>query len=359
MNSYLSQYKMLLIWGLVFILTPLSIDDAVAHVKWFVDVDVEDALQPLGSHPARQYMPILFILASCGTILFGIFDYFFSRLLPEQWTPENYFFEKNTNTPLTIARIGTGVYCLVLWLMGDSILTPELTYQKADWVAYLQLFIAFSVLFKLSLSFSGFGLITLYFYAIYKYGIFHCLDYFFVFGLGIYLIISGLDIRQKIIADKHYALLYFSLVFAFLWSAIEKLAYPDAFYQFLAKYPLLMMGLDRDFFIISAAFVEFSLFFLLLFSHKGIILLALLVNLLISAGGLYFGKMDAIGHWPVNFILAMMFLKGPLPVNKFFFNQCLPKNFINLKNLITLYCTMALLVVFYYGLHDVMYGGVI
>ncbi|MBK8454859.1 MAG: hypothetical protein WAQ53_04025 [Thiofilum sp.] len=359
MNSFFSWYKPLGFGVFLLILITFGSDYALAHVKWFVDMEVEDALQPLGSHPARRYVPILLIIASWGIILFGAVDYFLSNLVPKNFTIANHFFNQHQDIGLTVARIGTGIYCLILWLTGDSILAPELTYQDADWVAYLQLVIAFAMLFELTLSVAGIGLIILYAYAVWQYGIFHCLDYFFVLGLGIYLIISGLPVLREWFDTQRYALLYFCLVFAFLWSAIEKVAYPDAFYQFLAKYPHLTMGLDRDFFIMAAAIVEFALFMLLLFSHKGMLLLALLANLLISAGNIYFGKMDAIGHWPVNFILLIMLLKGPLPVNEWFFNQTAPQSWFNLRNLLTFYAALALFIVAYYGLHNAMYGGFI
>ncbi len=149
--------------------------------------------------------------------------------------------------------------------------------------------------------------------------------------------------------------LYLALIFSFLWSAIEKIAYPQWFYPFLEKYTALTMGLDNDFFIASAAFVEFTLFFLLLIGNNSIILLALLINLLITSGNIYFGKMDAIGHFPTNFILLIMLIKGPLPVKVWLFDHHCKPYIDAVKGAIAFPLTLIMLFSAYYGLHWVMY----
>jgi|GEM_PF-2833972 len=49
------------------------------------------------------------------------------------------------------------------------------------------------------------------------------------------------------------------MLFSFLWVAIEKFAYLQWFDPFLDSNEFLTMGLPRDFFLMCAAFVEFTL----------------------------------------------------------------------------------------------------
>ena len=237
-------------------------------------------------------------------------------------------------------------------LVGGIILTPELTTDSC-YVLYVQLIIAISVLFKRSLLVAGFGILFLYADAVYSYGIFHMLDYVSFVGLAIYLILSTLKLTR--LEDYRLPILYLGLIFSFLWSAIEKIAYPQWFYSFLDKYEFLTLGFSNDFFIASAAFVEFTLFFLLLITSNGVILLAFLINLLIISGNIYFGKIDAIGHFPANFILIIMLIRGPLAVQGYFFDHSCKSYTKAFNNALVYVISLAVLFVTYYSLHWLLY----
>jgi len=70
------------------------------------------------------------------------------------------------------------------------------------------------------------------------------------------------------------------------------------------------MDFDREFYPLSAAFVEFALFDLILFGKNAVTIIAVPANVLIITGNIYFGKTDSIGHFPVNFVLVIMAVMG-------------------------------------------------
>jgi len=339
---------MLLLCNLLLFSIP---QEAEAHIKWFVEFDISDPPQSFAAIKEKFYYLNLLILSIWGVILACVMDSLWCNQLGK-FTIISDLFSYHDDIALAIARIGTGIFFVGIWLVGNVILTPELL-SDAWYISYIQLSIAIAVLFRKGLLLAGVGILGLYALAIYDYGLFHLLDYFTLVGLATYLILSFFNVAR--LEPYRLPVLYLALIFSFLWSAIEKIAYPQWFYPFLDKYTVLTMGLDHDFFIASAAFVEFTLFFLLLIANNSIILLAFFINLLITSGNIYFGKMDAIGHFPTNFILLIMLIKGPLPVKSWLFDhQCKPYRDM-IKAAIAFPIVLLVLFSTYYGLHWLMY----
>jgi hypothetical protein len=329
---------------------------ASAHIKWFVEFDVSDPPQPLWQMKDKVYYLTLLIVSVWGVLFALLLDsIWFKRLA--SFSLADKFFPEHNDIALNVARIGTGVFFIILWLVGDIILTPELV-SSMWYIPSIQLLIAFSVLFKRGLVIAGLAILYLYAYAMMEYGVFHLLDYVIFVGLAFYLILSG--ISHPSVEKWRLPILYYGLIFSFLWSAVEKVAYPQWFYPFLEKHSFLTMGLDMDLFIACAAFVEFVLFFLLLISNNGTILLAFAINLLITVGNIYFGKVDAIGHFPTNFILLIILLKGALPVspftNKLTYSSTGSSYLTAIKGTFVYILALPLLVSFYYGLHWALYS---
>ncbi|MGV6810301.1 MAG: hypothetical protein ACWA5U_10540 [bacterium] len=349
-----------LLWLLLLLGTLLAVvfpELANAHIKWFVEFDVSDPPQPLLQIHEKIYYRTLLVLSAWGILFALLLDsLLFKRL--KNFSLADKFFPDYEDVALNIARIGTGVFFIVLWLVGGIILTPELLTEKW-YISYVQLLIAFAVLFKRGLVIAGIGIIFLYGYAMTEYGVFHLLDYVLLLGLAIYLILSGL--ANQAVEKWRLPVLYYGLIFSFLWSAVEKIAYPHWFYPFLEKHSFIMMGLDMDFFIACAAFAEFVLFFLLLISNNGKILLAFAINLLITAGNIYFGKVDAIGHFPTNFILLIILFKGALPASPLTRWMTYPpansSYLVAIKGTFLYILAIPLFVTFYYSLHWVLYAA--
>lgn len=345
--SIIAQYLILLSCIALLILPQC----ANAHIKWFVEFDISDPPQSFSAIKERYYYFFLLISSVLGVVIASLLD----TLWCQKYGRLTFFskiFAHHDDIALKIARIGTGVFFVGVGLVGGIILTPELTTDSC-YVLYVQLIIAISVLFKRSLLVAGFGILFLYADAVYSYGIFHMLDYVSFVGLAIYLILSTLKLTR--LEDYRLPILYLGLIFSFLWSAIEKIAYPQWFYSFLDKYEFLTLGFSNDFFIASAAFVEFTLFFLLLITSNGVILLAFLINLLIISGNIYFGKIDAIGHFPANFILIIMLIRGPLAVQGYFFDHSCKSYTKAFNNALVYVISLAVLFVTYYSLHWLLY----
>lgn len=342
--------KQLPLWLLIlFLLIP---EIVFAHIKWFVAFDVSDPPKSPLYWVNNTYVMSLFVTSIWGVLIACLIDSFWCRKYG-RFTYLSELFSADEDITLNIARIGTGVFFVGIWLVGGVILMPDLLTEN-EWVPYLQLIIAGTVLSKRTLPLAGLGILLLYGYALVNYGLFHLLDYLTLVGLAIYLILSSL--KSNKLTDYRLPILYGTLVFAFLWSSIEKLAYPQWFYPFLEKYPLITMGFDLDFFIASAAFVEFTLFFLLLMGNNGVILVAFIANVIITSGNIYFGKMDAIGHFPVNFILLMMIIKGPLPIKTWFFDHSCKSYSSSIMVALIFFITIMVMLVLYYGVHWLLYG---
>ncbi|MCK5919160.1 MAG: hypothetical protein KAG34_12075 [Cocleimonas sp.] len=322
-----------------------------SHIKWFVEFDVSDPPKSLSYWIDQRYIISLFILSSWGIVIACLIDSFWCHHYGKFTAISKLFIHYN-DIGLNIIRIGTGLFFVILWIVGDVILTPDLVTESSA-ISHLHLIIAISVLFRPTVAIAGIGILFLYGYATYNYGLFHLLDYLTFVGLGLFLILS--NFKHYPLSHYRFQILYGFLIFSFLWSAVEKLAYPQWFYPFLAKYPFLTMGLDNDLFIACAAIVEFTLFFLLLMGNNGVILVAFLSNLLIISGNIYFGKIDAIGHFPVNVILLVMLVKGPLPIKTFFFDHsCKPYSAFAV---VVISFISSLLIIFslYYSLHWLIY----
>jgi hypothetical protein len=324
---------------------------AEAHIKWFVEFDVSDPPQTLAVIQSKIYYIYLFGLSLLGVIVALLLDNIWFKKFG-RFTLVDDIFSHHKDIALNIARIGTGVFFVAIWLVGNVILTPELG-TDAEYIPFIQLGIAISVLFKRCLWIAGLGILSLYTIATYEYGLFHLLDYVTFIGLAFYLILSSFKTER--FDAYRLPILYYSLIFSFLWSAIEKIAYPQWFYSFLQKYELFTFGLDVDLFIACTAFVEFMLFFLLLIGKNGAIVLALLINILIISGNIYFGKMDTIGHFSSNFILVIMLIRGALPINISCFEKhgkIAPAIF---KGVLIYFAVFGFLFFTYYGIHTLMY----
>lgn len=279
---------------------------ALAHIKWFVEFDVADSPLSVMSLASPMFLT-LFLLATISIFIAILIDESWSRYAPLALGQKLNLTIENDDIALSIVRIGVGVFFVIIWLIGGVALTPD-TITEAWWVSGLHVIIAFAVLFRPTLFVAGIGILALYGYCVYQFGLFHMVDYLTFMGLAIFLIFSQINIKSLL--KLRLPILYLTLAIAFLWSAIEKLTFAQWFDPFLDKYMFLQMGFDRDFYLLSAALVEFVLFYLLLFGKNAVTVVAVLANILIISGNIYFGKTDTIGHFPVNFVLVIMAIMG-------------------------------------------------
>ena len=106
--------------------------------------------------------------------------------------------------------------------------------------------------------------------------------------------VSGLlPDRQRAVAEAAPAAAPSHLGIAFLWSAVEKLTFPQGFDPFLDRYGFLQMGLDCHIYLLASAFVAFALFYVPITGRNAAIIAAILANILIATVVMsYYGL-----HW--------------------------------------------------------------
>lgn len=201
--------------------------------------------------------------------------------------------------------IGMFTVLFMAWA-SDIVLTPELE-ARYDFLTWFQFFIALMVLIPTTRALSGILLLVLYLYCVLDYGFFYMLDYFHFVGIGIYL--TTIHSKQMKLRKIAIPALYITLGFSLIWLAFEKLYYPAWAIQLLEQHPQLALGLDHDFFIKAAAFIEIGLGFMMLIGSVQRILAAVITLVFITTS-LFFGKVEVIGHTSLHAVLILFILTG-------------------------------------------------
>ena len=182
------------------------------------------------------------------------------------------------------------------------------------------------------------------------------LDYVYFLGLAIFLVftsISNEHLRQ-IRVPATTACLAFSL----MWTAIEKLLYPQWAHEAMQHHGHMMMGMKFEVFIITAAFVEFTLSFYLA-TGRGLLRFGAFALLVVFISAMpEFGPLDVVGHFPLIAILGVPFISGDTGLQRFW---RLPDRSIafNAAATCVLYAlTLALFFGMYYGVQWIEYHPV-
>lgn len=275
---------------------------AFAHVKWFSDYSFEAS--PLTfqniNHPTFWG---LFLLSVVSLPLIVWLDKLADKSLLYQKT--NAFLDQYADNGPLIMRVTMGAVLLMSW-QGNSVVAPEIA-SSEGW-AWFQFAMALCLLLKETTPLAGLGMIFLYFKGISDQGLFHMLDYMVYPAVGFYLIFSHL--KNERFKNLDLPVLYSGLGFSLCWVAFEKIFYPFWGLSVLAKAPALTMGLPHDFFLISCAFVEFTLGYLLIICllHRP---LAIVITLVFFITTSFFGKTEVLGHTILHGALLVFIVKGP------------------------------------------------
>ena len=151
-------------------------------------------------------------------------------------------------------------------------------------------------------------MIGLYFYAMKEYGFFHMLDYLVYASIGYFFLVE--NFKQRQISQTRIPALYIGLGFSLCWAALEKVFFPHWGMDVLRQEPGLTMGLPPEFFLLSCAFVELCLGYLLII---GLMQrpLALTITLVFFSTSAFFGKTEVIGHTILHGALLVFTVIGP------------------------------------------------
>lgn len=276
---------------------------AQAHVKWFSNYDFQQAPLRLAelNHP---YFWGLFILSLISLPLLVYTDKLGER--SKVYTSVNNFLDRYSDQGPLIMRVAMGAVLLMSW-QGDSLVAPEIAIPSPVW-GWIQFALALLLLFKETTFLTGLGMIVLYGMGIYLHGYFHMLDYVVYPAVGLFLMVSYA--KWEKIRNLDLPILFSGLGFSLCWVAFEKMIYPYWGLSVLAKAPALTMGLPHDFFLLSCAFVEFTLGYLLIICllHRP---LAIIVTLTFFTTTCFFGKTEIVGHTILHGALLVFIVKGP------------------------------------------------
>lgn len=276
---------------------------ASAHVKWFSEFSFAD--RPLTLTEAVT--PMVVGLLALSMVVIGALVWVDRRVATSAWYERlDAWLASYRDRSLLVLRVGAGATLLLAW-QDDSIFVPELAVPSA-WVGWAQFGLALLLLSRRTTPIAGAGLLALYAYGFALFSPLHMLDYVFFAGVGFYLLVASNPSER--ISALGLPALYLSVGFSLCWVALEKLVYPEWGLYVLSQNPQLTLGFDIDFFLTAAAFVEFSLGYLLI-----ICLLqrpmALAITLVFFTTTLFFGKVEVIGHTLIHAALIVFLIEGP------------------------------------------------
>ncbi|MBC8173228.1 MAG: hypothetical protein H7X71_04905, partial [Chitinophagales bacterium] len=276
-----------------------------AHVKWFTDGSYADRPLTLGEIITQMF--IILLVACIGVISTGVLlDYKVSS--SPAYQKLNDWLEQRKDYGLIVMRVAASMLLLLSW-QGDAMLAPTLTLpEKYLWLGWYQFILAFLLLIPKTVPYAGVGMMILYLTGNIIYDPFHMLDYFLFIGAGYYLAVRSH--KKKAWRESGLTVLYLTVGFSLCWVALEKFVYPDWSLFLLKNHPQLAMGLNYNFFVMSIAFVEFSLGYLLLVCLLQRPL-AVLISIVFFLTSTVFGKTEVIGHTLIHGCLIVFLLEGP------------------------------------------------
>ena len=281
---------------------------AFAHVKWFSDFSFAD--RPLTLEQAIS--PAFLALGLLSMAVMAALVFLDRYLAEEFWYHRiNEWLSSRSDQSVMVMRIAAGAVLLLSW-QADAMLVPELGIGAA-WIGWYQFLLALLLLFSRTVPLAGIGLILLYGLGLLRFGAFHMLDYVLYAGAGYFLAVSNAANRR--VRGSGLPALYLTVGFSLCWVALEKIIYPQWGLYILQQNPQLALGLNLRFFLLAAAFVEFSLGYLLIINLLQRPL-AFTITLVFFGTTLVFGKTEVIGHTLIHAALIVFLLQGPGSVFK-------------------------------------------
>jgi hypothetical protein len=237
-----------------------------------------------------------------------------------------------------LIRAGTAAFFIAVFGYGKIILTPELTTDLVV-INWLQALIAAGMFWRGTMAFSACGIAVLFAAGIYYYGTFHMMDYPIFLGLAAYLAMTGTG-RSEILGLRPIDVARICTGITLLWASVEKWAYPQWSFPLLHAHTRLSLGFAPDFYMTASGVIEFALAFGLLWTPLVRRLSAIVLCAMFLSAVLEFGKIDAIGHFPIIILLlAIIADDQPAPARS---PVLVP----------SLYCaTLVAFVAAYYGAH--------
>ncbi|MFK5920989.1 MAG: hypothetical protein QM496_02325 [Verrucomicrobiota bacterium] len=282
-----------------FLLCPM---DVSAHVKWFSDFSYADSPLEIG----EVITPVFWMMALLSVVVIAALILFEEQLGKYPWIQrfDQWLASKKDNA-MGVMRVGAGVTLVWAWQTGN-LLAPELKCEH-EWIVWLQFLAALLLAFRKTVPLAGVGIIVLYLLAIGQFGFFHMLDYLLFPGVGYYFIAG--NAKGAVLRRTALPALYATVGFCLIWLGIEKLIYPSWAKLLLDEHPVLALGLNHDFFVVAAAFIEISLGFMIMVCLQQR-LLAVTISLVFVLTTLVFGRAEVVGHTLIHAVLIVFLIAG-------------------------------------------------
>lgn len=328
--------------GVVLILTMPQCADA--HVKWFCAYQIAGSPDGLQNVLCADFEAL--VLLAIGLLLLGCFvDHSFIgeallRALDRVTAPLR-------DSGELVMRATMGFFFTSLWLLGGTLLTPEL---KTSWtfVPWMQLGMAICLLNPKTGWVTAVGIVALFTTATIQYGVFHLADYPIFLGIAAYLAATSLG--RTIFGQRPLDVLRWATAITLMWASVEKWAFPEWSYPLFVSHPGLSLGFDPAFYMRAAGVVEFSMSFALIWTPLvrrcgSIMLLSVFLSAIAS-----FGKIDAVGHAPIIAALILFICddaKSRVMVPSLKRTALVPVFYA---------AALALFITAYYGMHAMSYG---
>ena len=283
---------------------------ADAHVKWFAEYDIRYPPRSPSDIVHGEYFS-MFCLA-VAPIMFATAYIDRHLMYKPNWLVQSTGTLTDQVQPYfpTTVRLGVSAFFVAAASYGGFLLTPDLKTQES-WVPAAHLAIAVLVLLPRAAFLAGFAIVALYAHAIDEFGVYHLLDYPIFLGVAAYLIINSLFGETHSLT----ALMVMRCCtgVTLLWAGIEKFAFPEWSFILLDNQPDLTFGLNPEFYMVAAGFVEFCCAYLLIFGALSARVSALILLLFFLSAIYFFGLIDAIGHSVIIIVLAILILsQNPL-----------------------------------------------
>jgi hypothetical protein len=275
-----------------------------AHIKWFSSYGFEQAPLSLSAVFASPYFWPLFALSLLSLPAIVFLD----RLAENSkaYRKFNLFLDRYASNSHLIMRVAMAAVLLMSW-QADSIIAPEIAIPSPIW-GWVELLLAVLLLFRETSHISGLGILIFYAMGITNHGLFHMLDYVVYPAVGLFFVLS--HFKNERVRNLRLPVLYSGLGFSLCWVAFEKLIYPYWGISVLEQAPALTMGFAKDFFLEGAAFVEFTLGYLLIICllQRPLAVVITVVFIITTS---FFGKTEVMGHTMLHGALLVFIVAGP------------------------------------------------
>lgn len=334
------------------------ITQAEAHVKWFAQYDVSKPPLPIGDVLTKTF--VWFFLWSIVFIyVFFLLDRYVLRkgYLSEADTK----FKISDHQAIDIMRIAAAIFFFTLAAYSyfghvTMILTPDLTTMNHR-VPVLQVLIGLCALFHRTVPLVGAGIFALFAMSVFQYGAYHMTDYMIFLGLGYFFLVC--TVRRWRWRKTGFVVMYKTTGLTLMWAAIEKFGYPEWTYPMLNDNPGMLMGMTPYVYMVLAGFVEFNIAFLMIVAASVLARkIAIGLQAVFILAIFKFGVIDAVGHFMIITILAILFLRGP--TKRVRHSMVLHDKAIWIDaGLMTGFFALSFIMVFlwYYGFHYYYYSG--